>query len=186
VTAFWIFLAAQGTAFVERDGIVSMEAERATAARGWIEVEGKSGKARQDDGQGYLSFDIVFSRGGKYYVWFLCRDQGNTETNDCFVTLDGQRLTAADDKSRPDGIRSAGAAFKWVCQPKGPGGHTPAEIKGKPVYALVPAPGRHTLKIAHRSRGFAVDKIVLALDGKTAPAGTGPPETVNVPASQKR
>ncbi len=184
--ALWILLAAQGTLLVERDGIVSIEAERAAGVKGWIEVAGKSGKALQDDGHGSLSFDIQFSRGGKYYVWFLCRDQGNTETNDCFVTLGKQRLYAADDKTRPDGIRSAGPGFKWICQPKGPGGHTPGEIKGKPVYALVPGPGRHTLKIAHRSRGFVVDKIVLSLGGKTAPSGDGPPETVITAATRER
>ena len=182
--ALWILLAAQGTVFVEQDGVVSMEAERAAPARGWIEVEGKSGKALQDDGHGSLSFNILFSRGGKYYVWFLCRDQGNTETNDCFVTLDRERLYAVDDKSRPDGIRSAGSAFKWVCQPKGPGSHTPRSIGGKPVYALVPGPGLRTLKISHRSKGFVVDKIVLALDGTSAPEGDGPPETL--PPARRR
>jgi hypothetical protein len=163
--------------FVESEGLVSMEAEHATVNKGWADVAGSSGRAMRDEGQGSLEFEIFFTRGGKFHVWMLCRDQGNTETNDCFVTLSGQRLYAADDKTRPDGIRSAGAAFTWVCRPKGPGGHTPDAIKSRPVYALVPGPGRHTLKVAHRSKGFEVDKIVLLLEGKAPPEGQGPAET---------
>ena len=178
---FWILLCLQPPPFAEREGIVSIEAERAAPVKGWILVEGKSGKALQDDGHGGFSFEILFSRGGKYYVWLLCRDQGNSETNDCFVTLDGQRLYAADGRTRPDGIRSAGDAFRWICRPKGPGGHTPADLKNKPVYFHVPGPGRRTLRISHRSKGFVVDKIVLALDGTDRPEGGGPPETVLAP-----
>lgn len=177
LAAWALFLSAQ-TAFVERDGQVSMEAENATAARGWAKVEGKSGAAMQDGGGGHLTFSIQFARPGKYYVWMLCRDQGNTETNDCFVTLDGQRAFAADDKTRPDGIRSKGKEFAWVCQPKGPGGHTPDALKSKPVYVAVPAPGWHTFKIGSRSKGFVVDKVVLVLDNAKTPEGTGPEETV--------
>ncbi len=172
--ALQILLSTQGALFVERDGIVSIEAERAGSAKGWIEVNGKSGKALQDDGQGTLAYDIRFSRGGKFYVWLLCRDQGDTKTNDCFVTLGGERLYAADDRTRPDGIRCAGADFKRTCRPKGPGGRTPDALKNKHVYALVPGPGRDPLRITHRSKGFVIDKIVLALDGTTAPEGNGP------------
>lgn len=164
-------------AFAEVEGVVSMEAEHASENRGWKVVGGASGRAMLDEGKGHLSFDIHFSEGGRYQVWMLCRDQGNTETNDCFVTLDGQRLWASDGKSRPDGIRSAGPAFRWVCQPKGPGSKTPAEINGKPVVAVVPGPGRHVLRVAHRSKGFEVDKIVLVLEGGKAPGGAGPDET---------
>jgi len=166
--------------YQEINGIVCIEAEHAAEVRGWKPVEGRSGQALQDDAarkRGGCTYRVFLSKPGRYYLHMLCRDQGNTETNDCYATLDGERLYGADGTTRPDGIRSVGARFKWVCQPKGPGGHTPESIKGKPVYFLVGKPGWHELRIDSRSKGFVCDKIMLKLDDTRTPGGLGPGET---------
>ncbi len=168
------------TLFREVDGVVSIEAEHAGTVKRWVEEEGESGKAMRDDASrhgGEMTYEILFSKGGTYYVFFLCRDQGNTETNDCFLTLDKERLIGPDGRTRPDGMRSQGAKMTWVSTPKGPGGHTPEAVKKGPVHFDVPGPGLRILKVESRSKGFVVDKIVLKRNDDAPPKGGGPPET---------
>ncbi|MDZ7314802.1 MAG: hypothetical protein ONA69_01520 [candidate division KSB1 bacterium] len=167
--------------FVNVDGIISMEAENADRIVGWKRIDGRSNHALQDtseQGKGYMTFSILIDQPGKYWVSLLClAPLGDTSKNDCFVCLDGERLYGIDDKTRPDGMRCHTATFQWSSLPKGPGGHTPEVIKEHPVYALVKKVGVHEFKIASRSKGFCIDKIVLKLDDKTLPTGLGPEET---------
>lgn len=169
-------------AFRERSGVVSIEVEHALEAHGWIPVPGKSGEARQDatgrGGNGHLTFDIDFDQAGRYYAFLLSRHNHAAEQDDCFLTLDGQKLFARDGTTRPDGMQASSFDFTWSMRPKGPGGHTPEHIKEGPVYFEVPGPGRRRLVIGSRSVKFEVDKIVLKKDDATPPSGSGPPETL--------
>ncbi|MCI0583752.1 MAG: hypothetical protein L0227_12845, partial [Chloroflexi bacterium] len=169
--------------FYEDAGVVSMEAENATSSNGWIVVSGLSGSAMRDNsdrGVGSMNYEIEFTRGGKYYVWLLCRHTSadGASADDCFVTVGGEKLYGSDDVTRPDGMQAASGSFSWSSRPKGPGGTTPSNIAAGPVYALVSGPGRHVFKITSRSKGFEIDKIVLRLDDPTKPTGTGPAETL--------
>lgn len=65
-------------------------------------------------------------------------------------------------------MRSYGC-WKWSQFPKKPSNHTPEAIRNPPVYSWVPAPGRYTLGMAHRSANFAVDKVLLKRDDSTLP-----------------
>ena len=168
--------------FQEANGIISIEAEYAKEIVGWALVQGSSGNALQDTSDrnlGYMTYDINFQTPGNYYMFLYClAPNKDTSKNDCFVFLNEEKLYAADDSTRPDGMRVHTAEFSWTFYPKGPGGHTPPIIKHEPVYALVEKPGIHTLKIVSRSKGFTLDKIVLKLNDPNKPAGTGPAETI--------
>ena len=77
-------------------------------------------------------------------------------------------------------MRVHGKNYSWTFLPKGPGHHTPDNIRDKPVYALVHDEGWHELEIISRSKLFIIDKIVLKLDDATKPTGCGPEETIIV------
>jgi len=154
---------------IEKDGSVAFEAED---GRGnWNIVHSSTGKAIQDPGGGCMRYEIQFNQPGKYYVFLLARQGplGKDKENDVLLSLDGEKLYASDDVTRPDGMRTNGD-WKWTKLPKGPGSHTPDPIRRDPVYFKVDRPGTYTLEIAHRSANFAVDKILMKLNDPTPPA----------------
>lgn len=153
----------------EQDGVISIEAESGRVT-GWDLLPGVSGSALIDvseRGQGSLSYEITFTGTGKYYMYLLCKLTGDNggQRNDCFVTLDGEKLFASDGVIRPDGMRTHTRFLDWSFLPKGPGHHTPPPIKNKPVYFQVNTPGRKTLTITSRSMGLIIDKIMLVRNG---------------------
>jgi len=153
----------------EDNGRVMFEAE---SGRGnWNIIPSPTGKAIQDPGQGHMSYDIGFTRPGKYYVFLLAKQgpRGKDKENDVLLSLDGEKLYGSDGITRPDGMRSYGD-WKWTKLPKGPGHHTPDAIRRNPVYFRVSRPGIYVFTIAHRSENFAIDKIVMKLDDPTPPA----------------
>jgi hypothetical protein len=116
--------------------------------------------------QGSLKFNVTFSQTGDYYVWLLCANGPNgTESNDCFIHLDGER-SYDPTGLRPDGIRRTRTSWGWTSQPKGPGSHTTAV---PPIHVKVQTTGEHVFEVGSRSDLFRVDKIALALDGSTNP-----------------
>jgi hypothetical protein len=152
----------------ERDGRVEFEAEDGTGD--WKRIALPGGHAIQDPGEGTMRYEIKFTTAGRYYVFLLAK-QGPTgpgKDNDCVLMLNGERLFGSDHRTRPEGMRVHGD-WKWSHLPKGPGGHTPDAIRNDPVYFRVPAPGRYTLEMAHRSANFAVDKILMKRDDPVAP-----------------
>jgi hypothetical protein len=171
--------------FEEQNEVIALEAEHATTVAGWRIAEEKSGQALQDHAgrhQGKLTFDITVESPGKYYVYLLClAPERDTGKNDCYVTLDGEPLYAANDSTlRPEGIRVHADTFVWSSLPKGPGAHTPNAIRDGKVYALIDQPGLHTLEIASRSQGFVLDKVILQ-KAASPPTATGHPETLSNP-----
>ena len=182
----WIALLEKDDAkefYTDKNGIISIEAENALAVNDWIQVKGISGFAMRDEGtrdDGYMEYPVVFDNPGRYYFYGLMRRTDtirNDAANDAFVTLSGRKTYGSDDVTRPDGIRCSELTFTWQSMPKGPGAHTPRNIWMDPLYFEVPAAGRYTLKVGSRSKGFEIDKIILA-PNKETPVNLGHPETV--------
>ncbi len=154
----------------ERDGEVAFEAE--SGSGNWKRIPSPTGSAVVDPGYGRMIYDIEFTRPGKYYVFLFARQgvagRGKGKENDIALTLGGEKLYGADDKTRPVGMRSGGD-WKWGKLPKGPGSHTPDAIRNHPVYFLVREPGRLRFEMSHRSENFAVDRISLRLETPEPP-----------------
>ncbi|MBD3244114.1 MAG: hypothetical protein GF331_26215 [Chitinivibrionales bacterium] len=166
--------------FCEINGVVMMQAENATEVKDWTPVSGACGGAMEDHGDraGYLRFEIEFTRTGDYYVWMLCANGPNgTESNDCWIRLDGE-LSYDPTGLRPDGIRQSSTSWQWTSQPKGPGAHTTAV---PPIHVKVLSAGVHIFEVGSRSNLFKVDKILLELYAETSPVTApdcGPEETL--------
>jgi hypothetical protein len=170
---------ARAADFCEIGGLVVMEAESASSVTNWVRVSGRCGYAMEDHGtrQGALVFSVTFSQTGDYYVWLLCANGPNgTESNDCFIYLDGER-SYDPTGLRPDGIRRTSTRWGWTSQPKGPGAHTTAV---PPIHVKVLTIGEHVFRVGSRSDLFRVDKIALCLNGLTEPGVNGcePSQTV--------
>ncbi|MBD3239751.1 MAG: hypothetical protein GF331_04140 [Chitinivibrionales bacterium] len=174
------------TEWYENNGLVSIEAEHGTGGFEVFATGGVSGgyiKAPATDAS--MSYTIRLTRTGNFHLYALvkkgCDNAGSC--NDVFVTMDGEKLyAAADDSTRPDGIRSYGD-WGWWSLAKGPGSHTPEEISNDPVYFRITAAGEHTLTLTKRSANYLIDKLVLSqttLDLSGAgPAQTDTPEAVH-------
>jgi hypothetical protein len=167
--------AGQSRLFNESNGMVFIEAEEASNVSGWKQVDGRSGKAMRDTvggNKGSMSYSINFTKAGNYYIYALARRtdlQHSDKANDWTVTLNNQKLYGIDNKTRPEGMRCVTTSFMWHSLPKGPGSHTPENIKDAVVHAKVPAPGTYTLKIGSRSAGAEIDKLFLQLDDYSFP-----------------
>jgi hypothetical protein len=155
---------------VEHGGIVQFEAEDGLGD--WKRIATPSGAAVQDPGAGTMTYEIEFTQPGKYYVFLLARQgdagRGHGKENDTELTLGGEKPYGCDGTTRPRGIRCYGD-WKWAFQPKGPGSHTPAAIRGQPIYFHVTQPGRLRFEMKHRSTHFAVDRVLLKRDDPTRP-----------------
>lgn len=154
--------------FLERNGIVSFEAEDGLGE--WPSFDLSKGKAIRDPGGGRMRYQVKFTAPGHYYLFMRVKQGplGKDKENDVLVSLDGERLYGEDNRTRPDGMRSYGD-WKWTYLPKGPGWHTPDEIRDGPVYFDVPAPGEYTFEIAHRSTNFCIDKVLLKRNDPSLP-----------------
>ena len=178
--------AATAATFTEVDGIVSMEAEKATARSGWKEVKGlpnSSGSTMQDEG-GALDFSIRFSQRGRYVVWFLHQKPkgAGDKKNDCHASFNGDKLFVFEGEGgRPIGMGTHKETLAWESRPKTH--HAPD--RSRHVFLLVDAPGTYTFSVRSRSRGYLVDKVCLKHesrpDAHTAPSGNGPRETAGGP-----
>ncbi len=156
-------------AIIEQDDMVQFEAENGIGE--WTVVDTPSGQAIRDPGGGRHRYQIQFRRSGRYYVFLYAKQgpRGRDKENDVLLSLNGERLFASDDKTRPDGMRSYGD-WKWTKLPKGPGFHTPQSIKQDGVYFRVDQPGTYTFEIAHRSKNFEIDRVLMKLDDPELPA----------------
>jgi hypothetical protein len=166
----WIVLLTSQSArrIREETGRVSFEAEDGVG--NWRLIPAPGGRAIQDPGAGRMQYEIEFTTPGRYYVFLYARQgpSGPGKDNDAALSLNGERLYGSDDRTRPEGMRVHGG-WKWSHLPKGPGAHTPDGIRNDPVYFRVPAPGRYTFEIAHRSARFAVDAVVMQREDPAVP-----------------
>ena len=177
--------------FIEKDGIVSMEAEHATESLGWIEktgLENSSGVTMLDqepDEGGYLKFTIKFTTMGTYTVWALHAKSTDgfrpDQANDCFAEFNGN-LLELDNKSschgehvKVIGLGTHQTILNWQSRPK----TECAEDRNKKVIFNVESPGTYNFNITSRSKGYLLDKLVFVhQDNSYTPQGKGPAETL--------
>lgn len=153
----------------QTDNLLVIEAEDGVG--GWeIINEGLSGQAIKSVNNQSMFYYIDFTDPGLYYLYYLASNL-DTSSNDAIIRFGGQRLWGENNDgtpnntSRPDGIRShARLIFDWDSLPKGPGSHTPDEIKNNSVHVIVPEPGIYALEVRYRSAEYKVDKLVLTTE----------------------
>ncbi|MCU0247232.1 MAG: hypothetical protein MUC42_11690 [Bryobacter sp.] len=191
--------------FVERDGVVSMEAENASWSRGFDRVPGLSGDAvrcredslkQHDEKTAVLRFEIEFNSAGKYAIWLLGRiEKKQYAGNEFGVELDRpDDLEGRDPKHKQypgpadwEGktytrmttgywMEPATTEFHWASKMK-TGGVEKDFVP--PAAWTIEKPGRHRLDfIARNEGGWILDKIVIQrVDPRTPPTGKGPAET---------
>jgi hypothetical protein len=176
---------------VEKDGLVSIEAEHATRIKGWVPVAGGSNDTTMEDrgakGVGYMEYDISFTKTGTYIIWVRNEQEASCASdrcNDCFADMDGNKLDIYEGSSCTGhtaeviGFGTHSTSLKWQSRPKTECG---ADRSGKHVSVNIATTGMHTLKIGSRSKQYRIDKIVMMhVDlGIKAPDGNGPAETVD-------
>ncbi len=164
--------------FVERAGVIAIEAEHFTADRdgtfwkrasfggfagdGYVQdFEAQVEEARAVDATLGLEYELE-ARGGTYRIWLRRfvpsswgRRLGGGSSDSAWLLLDGAVVGGVLDEQ--PGLD----AWTWISAP------APIEL----------ARGRHVLGLRAREGGWAVDRIVLARDLDTPPAGQGPAET---------
>ena len=173
---------AQPPLFVERDGIVVMEAEdyNLTIPRSgdsWVlhtdvagYVGGGSLRAEPDGSPtidtGYLTtspelqYRVQFATTGTYYVWLRVRAP-DTYGNSAHAGLDGVGPASAD--------RLNTTSFNsWVW--------TRDTIDAVPATLSITSTGIHTIHLWMREDGLYVDRLILTTDAGYTPSGSGPAE----------
>jgi hypothetical protein len=148
------------------DDLVVLEAEQGTGD--WTIVPhptSSGGRHINDPGAGSMTYTVTFPKAGRWYLFLRAwRGQATPATddeNDVFVRVQGEKLWAMDDATRPDGMRVRCVDSCWSFLPKGPGPHTPPAIKMGNVHAVIDRPGRYTLELRHRSTNLSIDKILF-------------------------
>ncbi|RPI20677.1 MAG: hypothetical protein EHM61_26540 [Acidobacteria bacterium] len=190
--AWAIFLGLPATAwagetFLERNGVVSIEAEHYTERQGaWAVVKGRNaalpGSAFSPDGQGqnamtikrgaftdHLRYAIHFSQPGSYRLWLLGRAGDRSDEVRIFFKEEAassieatvSNVTLPERLGWSDEIRSVTV--------KRPGWHRLLLVQGKAALD-----GSYP-----RGSRWVVDKVVLAREPAADPSGEGPEETVN-------
>ena len=174
VTGDALTISVRRPAFVERNGLVAIEAERFTRQDlrrdpgGWqvtADVGGFEGegyvvvpKGTPGDGDPFgsalIEYDIDFETEGVYTFWYR-RVARNDDSNSAHLLFDGDLLSPV--------MGNAGGTSRqwtWVAFP------TP----------IVITPGRHTIGIVRREWDFRIDRFVMTDSNETV-QGQGPPES---------
>ncbi|HYP14918.1 MAG TPA: hypothetical protein VEQ63_13405 [Bryobacteraceae bacterium] len=171
--------------FLEKDGIVSMEAENASYSYLWKAVNGASGKALECPDapkyglsvrDGVIRFDVEFSKPGLYAVYLLGRHDLGLYHNECRVGMDRKLISNNPGlegfDSYPQYVQDAAGntatrmwfgphtddsrAFHWRSAAKFKLGDT------GPVFWNVRTNGRHHIEFQNAGEpGIALDKVVL-------------------------
>jgi hypothetical protein len=175
-----------GQGWSERDGVVVMEAERGQGTWKIIEDAGCSGgRGINDPGRGMMSYTFHVQKPGRWYL-FLRAVRGSTtartdDENDVTVEVNGARLFGSDAQTRPEGLRVRSETWTWTFLPKGPGAHTPDNIREGNVHFVAGRAGQQRLDLIHRSTNISIDRILLrheSVPNATAlPTDLGPAET---------
>lgn len=168
--------------FREEAGVVAIEAEHHTALRdgtwlprsrfagfsgtGYLHVHNaRDDAARAFEDSGGAEWQVAVD-GGTYQPWIRRwvpsawgYGLGGDRSNAAWLAVDGGAPTIVDDRSE------ATDAWVWV-------------RAGAPLSL---AAGTHVLTLRARENGYAVDRLVLAVDPGFTPSGTGPHETLWTP-----
>jgi hypothetical protein len=170
-------------AFIEKDGLVVMEAEHSTgqeagegntAASKWIEDKAQKGFAGEcavavlpdkgvaalETGAGpRLDYAVKFSKTGTYYAWIRMLGP-NGFSDSLHAGFDGKPLAPKTPTI------AAGGRWNWESLPGG----TKLDMK-------VDKPGKHTFNIWMHEDGVYVDRIILTTDPDFKPEREGPAES---------
>jgi hypothetical protein len=183
---------AAGSSFQQSnpDGLVVMEAENFQAntpqgGHSWTLTTAFAGfsgtgamQATPDNGgfadtPGYaatsprLDYSVNFISTGTHYVWVLGYAPTGAGTDDsCHVGLDNTETTTSDR------MTGWGTAYSWH---KNTMDNVDATIN-------ITAAGLHTINVWMREDGFVIDKILLTTNAAYVPTGTGPAESIRMPA----
>jgi hypothetical protein len=171
-------------AWVEKNGVVTIEAERANVRVGrstidWINATVKPGfmgggyvAAWADKGLGIatnyattsaeLRYHVQFTRPGIYSVW-LRTWVPNGRGDSVHVGVNGKMLKATDKIH-------TGIFGKW--------GWTRNTMDGTVAKIAITKPGIHTINVWAREDGFRFDRIVISAGPK--PTGVGPAESATI------
>ncbi|MBP2833219.1 T9SS type A sorting domain-containing protein [Aquimarina sp. U1-2] len=164
------------TNFIERDGVLSMEAENGKLGRYWqthsnasasgnlyiqiSEAYNQYGDVPTDTSVGAVtSYDFTSVSEDNFRFWFRTLNVGDTDDSFFWRIDDGTWI-------RENGRSGVGS---WHA------------TDNSAVDNL--SQGQHTLQIAYRENGMRLDKFVIQLDNKRAPSGNGPEETTNADTS---
>lgn len=145
--------------FLEKNGIVILEAESITISEGWelqTSVEGYSGEGYltwtpstnvQPNGQGLLEYSFKISNAGNYIVkirnYHPCEDF--TECNDIFLKM--------NDTEWRKNFNHTLAEWDWNSR------QDVDHVFSDATYTL--EEGTHTLYLSGRSQDFSIDKIAI-------------------------
>jgi subtilisin family serine protease len=171
-------------AWVEKYGVVTIEAERANERIGrssidWIDGAVKPGfvgagyvAAWADKGlfmgtnyaatSAELRYHVHFTKPGIYSIWIRtwAPDAGGDSVH---VGVDGKELKATDRMT-------TGVHGKW--------GWTRSTMDGTVAKIAIAKPGIRTINVWAREDGFRFDRIVISLG--PVPEGVGPPESATI------
>lgn len=174
--------AADPPAFVERYGVLAMEAEHATSNTGYrrVDTAAASGGAVMQVPKGTqgaaasLDFRVHLVSGGTYHVWIRANATDHLN-NGLHLRLDGKDLVAPPS-SKHAGVKDVflkRPGWFWEPEWQGPG----KSNRDVPVTFEAPA-GFHTFSVVNRGvEDPLIDKVVLSLT-RDRPLGLGPDETV--------
>lgn len=173
------------TSFVEKDGMVSIEAENYSYHEGYEVFSNPNvsgGKYVQiqealEDKQGTLRFDFTVETGGRWYLWMRTFSPA-AEDNGMFIYLDGKLIKAPQDHiyAGVEDIYLKKSIWQWEPEWNEAG----SGIHAGPV-TIDMDPGEHTLRIAKRKGERPwIDKIVLTKEsGRPWKNAFGPAETIS-------
>ena len=180
----------EGTVFLEKNGIVAMEAEHASEIVGWSVVRGlknSSGVTMIDEEPaegGKLIFRVKFNQPGTYTIWALHAKSTEgyrpDQANDCFALFNENKLQVEGGTSchgahgEVIGLGTHHTELAWQSRPK----TECVEDRKKKVIFRVDSPGTYEFKILSRSKGYLLDKLVFAHeDSNFIPEQLCPKET---------
>jgi len=170
--------------FVEKDGLVVIEAERFHAKgdkdpHKWEAVKEPAGfsgdgavEAKPNDDANNneefttlsprLDYKIKFAKAGKFRVWVRAWGKSDSD-NSCHIGLNGK---AVDSSDRIGDIIPT-EEWAWYNDTH----------DGEPAVVEIKEAGTHTLNLWMREDGVIIDKILLARDESHKPSEKGPAET---------
>lgn len=172
------------TSFIEKNGVISMEAENYSYQEGFDRMEDSKSSGNHymkvqetiENKGGTLRYDFTVETGGRWYVWLHTLAPA-AEDNGMFILLDGKLIQAPKDHmyAGVEDIYLKKGNWQWEPEWNEAG----SGIHAGPVIIEL-EPGEHSLRIAKRKGERPhVDKIVLTRESERSwKDAAGPGETL--------
>ncbi|MCB8995359.1 MAG: DUF5110 domain-containing protein [Bacteroidales bacterium] len=160
--------------FVNRNGIISIEAEHFSDARGWKISPFYTGISISPDktinaNEAFADYQVEFNDKGNYFLYTLsCLKQGGLTDENCFS------LSLINDQSQT--VRDIQISFPETNALLWSSLSYPERQK---AILKIDQPGKYTLRLQNaRGNRYNIDKLILAADSLYRPSGTGDVETI--------